>query len=71
VGDADPNQPALDVPLKWRELPGSVADWRLAAAADEAKNAPVVQPRIEAVLTACKLALQDSARTSPPLLHVR
>ncbi len=45
--------------IRTRDLPASAAHWRAAAAADDAANELVAGPRIEAVLTACKLVARD------------
>lgn len=51
-----PKRPIDGVPVRTRELPVEVAQARLEAAADDAANEKVTRPRIEAILTACKLA---------------
>jgi hypothetical protein len=53
------DQHPLDVPIQYRALPARVAQARLESAADNARNEQVAQPRIEAVLTACRLVLQQ------------
>jgi len=54
-----PKQPIDGVPIRMRNLPAEVAQARLAAAADDAANEEVARPRIDAVLTACKLAADE------------
>ena len=51
--------PRLEVPIQRRKLSADVAQWRLADAADNSNNDEVAQPRIEAMLTACKLTAQQ------------
>jgi hypothetical protein len=46
-------------PARVAELPAEVAQARLDAAADDAANEEVARPRIEAVLTACKLTAKE------------
>jgi hypothetical protein len=52
----NPTRPIDGVPIRVRELPDEVVRARLDAAADDAANEKVARPRIDAVLTACKLA---------------
>ena len=53
-------RPIDDVRIRLRrELPAGVVAARLAADADNTRNEVVAQPRIAAVLTACKLVAQD------------
>ncbi|MFL5851336.1 MAG: hypothetical protein ACJ76Q_08940 [Solirubrobacteraceae bacterium] len=56
---SDSSERPIDVKITARRLPADVVEWRLEAAADKAATEAVAQPRIEAVLTACKLAAQD------------
>jgi hypothetical protein len=53
------DQRPLDVPIKYRALPADVVQARLEHAAEEARNEKVAQPRIEALLAACRLVLQQ------------
>jgi hypothetical protein len=46
------------MPIRSRPIPAEVARLRIEATADDAANSAVAQPRIEAVLTACKLVAQ-------------
>jgi hypothetical protein len=54
-----PPRPIDGIRIRARKMPGDVAQARLAAAADNAANEEVARPRIDAVLTACKLVAQD------------
>ncbi len=54
-----PKRPIDGVPIRTRVLPAEVAQARLDAAADNAANNKVARPRIDAVLTACKLAADE------------
>jgi hypothetical protein len=54
-----PKRPIDGVPSRIRDLPAEVAQARLDAAADDAANEKVARPRIDAVLTACKLAADE------------
>lgn len=56
---AEPPRPIDSVRIRLQELPPHVVQTRLDAANDDAANERVAQPRIDAVLTACKLALTD------------
>jgi hypothetical protein len=53
------HQRPLDVPIKYRELPADVVQARLEHAAEEARNEKVARPRVEALLAACRLVLQQ------------
>jgi hypothetical protein len=51
--------PVDDVTVRLRKLPVEASQARLEAAADDDANEKIAQPRIDAVLTACKLTAQQ------------
>jgi len=55
----EPKRPIDGAPIRTRELPTEVAQARLDATADDAANEKAARPRIDAVLTACKLAAHE------------
>jgi len=56
TGRPAPKRPIDGAPIRMRVLPAEVAQARLEAASEDAANEEVARPRIDAVLTACKLA---------------
>lgn len=62
-GGEEPKRPVDGVRITARDgPPANVVQARRAAAADDARNEEVARPRIEAVLTACKLVAQELER---------